>query len=112
MREARCVWPAGGCRAGWYSLRVRASAERGRVQGPGRAEADFGPRTVTAALFAEAIPSGHRDDGAGIPRTPDLPRMVPPTGPLIPPLMGPPTPPLMGPPGVGDPWLPASARLR
>jgi hypothetical protein len=28
---------------------VRASAERGRVQGPGRAEADFGPRTITAA---------------------------------------------------------------
>jgi hypothetical protein len=30
------------------SRRVRASAERGRVQGPGRAEADLGPRTVTA----------------------------------------------------------------
>jgi hypothetical protein len=30
------------------SRRVRASAERGRVQGPGRAEADFGPQTVTA----------------------------------------------------------------
>ena len=40
---------AGGCRDGWYSRRVRASAERGRVQGPGRAEADLGPRTVTAA---------------------------------------------------------------
>jgi hypothetical protein len=39
---------AGVCRAGWYSRRVRASAERGRVQGPGRAEADPGPRTVTA----------------------------------------------------------------
>ena len=32
-------------RAGWQSRRARASAERGRVQGPGRAEADFGPRT-------------------------------------------------------------------
>jgi hypothetical protein len=37
---------AGVCRAGWYSRRVRASAERGRVQGPGRAEAHQGPRTV------------------------------------------------------------------
>ena len=37
---------AGVCRAGWYSRRVRASAERGRVQGPGRAEADPGPRTL------------------------------------------------------------------
>ena len=27
---------------------MRASAERGRVQGPGRAEADLGPQTVTA----------------------------------------------------------------
>ena len=27
---------------------VRASAERGRVQGPGRAEADLGPRTIAA----------------------------------------------------------------
>jgi hypothetical protein len=39
---------AGVCRAGWYSRRVRASAERGRVQGPGRAEADLGPRAVPA----------------------------------------------------------------
>jgi hypothetical protein len=38
---------AGCFRAGWYSRRVRASAERGRVQGPGRAEADLSPRTVT-----------------------------------------------------------------
>jgi hypothetical protein len=38
---------AGACRAGWYSRRVRASAERGRVQGPGRAEADLGPWAVT-----------------------------------------------------------------
>jgi hypothetical protein len=44
---------AGDCRAGWYSRRVRASAQRGRVQGPGRAEADFGPRTVSVALFPE-----------------------------------------------------------
>ena len=32
---------AGVCRAGGISRRVRASAERGRVQGPGRAEADL-----------------------------------------------------------------------
>jgi hypothetical protein len=31
---------------------VRASAERGRVQGPGRAEADLDPRTLSAVLFA------------------------------------------------------------
>ena len=42
---------AGHFRAGWYSRRVRASAERGRVQGPGRAEADQGLRTVPVALF-------------------------------------------------------------
>jgi hypothetical protein len=30
---------------------VRASAERGRVQGPGRAEADFGPKTLPVVLF-------------------------------------------------------------
>jgi hypothetical protein len=34
---------AGRLRAGWYSRRARASAERGRAQGPGRAEADLGP---------------------------------------------------------------------
>jgi hypothetical protein len=34
---------AGDGRAGWYPRRVRASAERGRVQGPGRAEADSAP---------------------------------------------------------------------
>jgi hypothetical protein len=39
---------AGRLRAGWYSRRARASAERGRAQGPGRAEADLGPRTITA----------------------------------------------------------------
>jgi hypothetical protein len=38
---------AGRFRAGWYFRRVRASAERGRVQGPGRAEADLGHRTLT-----------------------------------------------------------------
>jgi len=49
------AWPrtydldAGRFWAGWYSRRVRASAERGRVQDPGRAEADPGPRTVPAA---------------------------------------------------------------
>jgi hypothetical protein len=41
---------AGVCRAGWSSRRVRASAERGRVRGPGRAEADLGPRALPAAL--------------------------------------------------------------
>jgi hypothetical protein len=43
---------AGGCRAGWYSRRAGASAERGRVQGPGRAEADLGPRTVTVEHYS------------------------------------------------------------
>jgi hypothetical protein len=36
---------------GGISRRVRASAERGRVQGPGRAEADSGPRAVSDVLF-------------------------------------------------------------
>jgi len=36
---------------GGIPRRARASAERGRVQGPGRAEADFGPRTVPVTLF-------------------------------------------------------------
>src|SRR5215204_2881365 len=44
--RGRTTLDAGVCRAGWYSRRVRASAERGRVQGPGRAEADFGPRPL------------------------------------------------------------------
>ena len=61
---------AGACRAGWYSRRVRASAERGRVQGPGRAEADLGPRTVTAALFPSAIPTGPPDRSTAISQTP------------------------------------------
>ena len=39
---------AGRFRAGGIFRRVRASAERGRVPGPGHAEADLGPRTVTA----------------------------------------------------------------
>jgi hypothetical protein len=41
--------PPGVCRAGWYSRRVRASAERGRDPAPGRAEADFGPRPPHSA---------------------------------------------------------------
>ena len=47
---------AGVCRAGWYSRRVRASAERGRVQGPGRAEADLGPKPS---------PSRHSESNSG-----------------------------------------------
>jgi hypothetical protein len=39
----------GRLRAGWYSRWARASAERGRVQGPGRAEADLGPRAFPVA---------------------------------------------------------------
>jgi hypothetical protein len=39
-----------------------ASAERGRVQGPGRAEADPGPGTVTVGLLVLQIASG---SGAG-----------------------------------------------
>jgi hypothetical protein len=48
VAELLVIAAAGVCRAGWYSRRVRASAERGRVQGPGRAEADLDPRTITA----------------------------------------------------------------
>jgi hypothetical protein len=47
----RDVLTPAACQAGWYSRRVRASAERGRLQGPGRAEADPGPRTLPGALF-------------------------------------------------------------
>ena len=35
VAELLVIAAAGVCRAGWYSRRVRASAERGRVQGPG-----------------------------------------------------------------------------
>jgi hypothetical protein len=48
---------AGVCRAGWYSRRVRVSAERGRVQGLGRAEADLGPGAVSDVVLPGAIPS-------------------------------------------------------
>jgi len=53
--------------------RARTSAERGRVQGPGRAEADLGPRTVSIVLFPNAIPTGPPDRSTAISRTPDLP---------------------------------------
>jgi hypothetical protein len=39
--RGRTTLTPAACRAGWYSRRARASAERGRVQGPGRAEADL-----------------------------------------------------------------------
>jgi hypothetical protein len=57
-RPRRNELDAGVCRAGWYSRQVRASAERGRVQGPGRAEADFGP---PSAPLCPALPcrAGH-----------------------------------------------------
>jgi hypothetical protein len=42
---------------GGSSRRVRALAERGRVQGPGRAEADLGPRAVTDVLLPGVIAS-------------------------------------------------------
>jgi hypothetical protein len=90
-------------RAGWYSRRVRASAERGRVQGPGRAEADLGPRTLSDTLFPSTIQSRSPGRSIAISRPLGVPRMGPRRGPLIPPLMGPPTPPLMGPPGGGGP---------
>jgi hypothetical protein len=90
---------AGVCRAGWYSRRVRASAERGRVQGPGRAEADLGPRAVSDVLLPGAIPNAAPDRSSVILDTAAAPRMGPSRGPLIPPLMGPSTPPSMGPPG-------------
>jgi hypothetical protein len=94
---------AGRSRAGWYSRRVRASAERGRVQGPGRAEADLGPRTITVVAIPCAILRAPPDCSRAILRCRVPPRMGPQTTPLIPPLMGPPTPPLMGPPGGGGP---------
>ena len=90
-------------RAGWYSRRVRASAERGRVQGPGRAEADLGPRTLPAELFPSVIPNALLTAQQRFRGPLTSPRIGPPRGPLIPPLMGPPTPPLMGPPGGGGP---------
>jgi hypothetical protein len=64
---------AGACRAGWYSRRVRASAERGRVQGPGRAEADLGPRTVPGVLLLDAIPAAAPGRSTAISRPPRLP---------------------------------------
>ena len=84
---------------GGIRRRVRASAERGRVQGPGRAEVDFDPRTLPDVLFPSAIPNADPDRSSGIPDTAAAPGMGPSRGPLIPPLMGPSTPPSMGPPG-------------
>jgi hypothetical protein len=95
---------AGVCRAGWYPRRVRASAERGRVQGPGRAEADLGPRTFPVALLLPAIPYGLYDAQQRFPGVREPPQIGPPRGPLIPPLMGPPR-------GAGDLEEPASVRL-
>ena len=69
---------AGRLRAGWYSRRVRASAERGRVQGPGRAEADLGPWAVPVVIFRRQFPSGHPDVCMAISR----PRGSPPDGSL------------------------------
>jgi len=78
---------------GGIPRRVRASAERGRVQGPGRAEADLGPRAVSDVLLPGAIPSAAPDRTSVIPDTAAAPGMGPSRGPLIPPLMGPSTPP-------------------
>jgi hypothetical protein len=61
---------AGRFRAGWYFRRVRVSAERGRVQGPGRAEADFGPRTLSDTLFPSTIQSRSPDRSIAISRLP------------------------------------------
>ena len=88
-----CVGPGGSSR------RVRASAERGWVQGPGRAEADLGPRTVTDDAIVTHISGRPPGLYNAIPCTTDSPWMGPSRGPLIPPLMGPSTPPLMGPSG-------------
>jgi hypothetical protein len=93
----------GRLRAGWYSRRVRASAERGRVQGPGRAEADLGPRTVPVVLLPRQFLAAILTAAQRFLRPLGSPRMGPLMTPLIPPLMGPPTPPLMGPPGGGGP---------
>src|SRR4029450_6307798 len=94
---------AGVCRAGWYSRRVRASAERGRGQGPGRAGGDPGPWAGSDLLLPRAIPNAAPDHPGGIPDTAAAPSTGPSRGPLIPPLMGPSTPPSMGPPGVRGP---------
>ena len=48
---------AGAGRVGWYSRRARASAERDQVQGPGRAEADLGLRTLAVLPLLSVIPS-------------------------------------------------------
>jgi hypothetical protein len=62
---------AGRSWTGWYSRRAGASAERGRVQGPGRAEADPSPgrpvQGVHRAASARGRPAGQLD---GPPRTP------------------------------------------
>ena len=99
---------AGVCRAGWYSRRARASAERGRVQGPGHAEADLGPRTVTGTVFRAAIP-GRLDASfaelfGGLLST----RIGTPTTTLIPTLMGTRIPTLMGTQATRVAGLPAS----
>jgi hypothetical protein len=77
--------------------RVRASAERGRVQGPGRAEADFGPRTITVACNSLSLFSAVRAHRflnclVGLLGT----RIGTPSTTLIPTLMGTRIPTLMG----------------
>jgi hypothetical protein len=54
VNKSDVLTPA-ACRAGWYSRWVRASAERGWVQGPGRTEADFGHWTLPVVLLHPAI---------------------------------------------------------
>ena len=102
---------AGRLRAGWYSRRVRASAERGRVQGPGRAEADLGPRAVPVARIPMRNswpPTAIRNCSAGLPAHPDrYPNHYPDPYPD-----GYPYPYPDGYPGGGVPGEPASACLR
>jgi hypothetical protein len=82
---------------GGIPRRARASAERGRVQGPGRAEADLGPRTITAIgnshlLFSAILVQRSRNCLVGLLGT----RFGTPTTTLIPTLMGTRIPTLMG----------------
>ena len=92
---------------------VRASAERGRVQGPGRAEADLCPWILPVALLTLAIPSGPPSGSTAIfrplwtspDRSPDHPPDPSPDG-------SPNPSPDWVPPGVGDLREPASACLR
>jgi hypothetical protein len=51
------------------------------VQGPGRAEADLGPRTLPDVLLPVAIPNAAPDRSGAVPDT----AAAPSRGPLIPP---------------------------